>query len=142
YPRYMAETAGRKVLEPSSMLLEMSAAGGVVALAGLMLVFVLFIRAVRRWWVLSSTTPAPAEEGAEEQAERPPVRWEYYTGGMLGLILSFALHAGAAPQAELVSDAIATGIRSAVWFTAFALFEGIAWSAGEYVAALTAGLAS
>jgi hypothetical protein len=69
------------------------------------------------------------------------LRWEYYVGGMFGLVLGFVLQVGNQPE-DLVSKAITAGMRSVVWFAAFALLENLAWTARGRALALTAGVAA
>jgi hypothetical protein len=74
--------------------------------------------------------------------EVPPVRWEYYLGGMFGIILAFVLRAFGLPAEDLVSEAIAAGLQSIAWFAAVAIYERIAWYQKEQVASMTAGIVS
>jgi hypothetical protein len=59
-------------------------------------------------------------------------RWEFYLGGVAGLLLGFVLSTGdipaeAPPSAMLHLGAVAA-VRSLVWFAAFALFETVIWN--------------
>jgi O-antigen ligase len=143
YPRYMTETAGDAQAEPSNAVLELWAEGGLFVALAFVAAIVLFFRAVVRWW--RGNAPSPPDAAPEEKATPPdpahePIRWEYYLGGMLGIVLAFLLRAFGLPTEDLISEAITACIRSILWFAAVAAFERIAWSAGEWVAALTAGV--
>lgn len=136
YPRYMAETAGARVAEPSSAILGLWANGGVLAVAALVGLVLVTAAAVVRWWraAPAGEDPAPTDSGS--------LRWEYYAGGMVGLVLAFILRAGAMPVDDIVGEAIAAGVRSVLWFAAFGLLEGVVWSAATAVASLAGGLSA
>jgi hypothetical protein len=78
---------------------------------------------------------------AGAEAERP-VRWEFYLGGTVGVLLAFVLRAGGLPADEILGEAVAAVVRAVAWFAAFALFERLAWPERGRVLALTAGVAS
>jgi hypothetical protein len=68
--------------------------------------------------------------GGNAYPARP--RWEFYLGGVAGLLLGFVLGTGdvpaeAPPSAMLHLGAVAA-VRSLVWFAAFALFETVIWN--------------
>jgi hypothetical protein len=141
----MAETAGPRVAEPGNFLLEIGTTGGAFALIMLALAVALFARALLHWRaadladvVEGPVTPPPAANPPAEQ----PVRWEFYLGGMVGLVTSFVFRAASLPpdQNAILQEALRVGIHAVVWFAAFALFEGIAWTEGEYVGGLCAGI--
>jgi cytochrome c-type biogenesis protein CcmH/NrfG len=77
--------------------------------------------------------------GSRLNASEPPVPWEFYVGGMFGLLLGFLLRVQD-PQIDLIGEAIAAGLRSVVWFASFALFERVAWSDRGRLLALTTGV--
>ena len=43
-------------------------------------------------------------------------------------------------QNAILQEALRVGIHAVVWFAAFALFEGVAWTEGEYIGGLCAGV--
>lgn len=139
YPRYMAATAGVKAVEAGNAFLEMWSNVGLVGVIVLAGVVVLFVRAVWRWSTGRTQATSAGEETTEEAQGRVS-NWEYYLGGMVGLLLAFVLRAGTVPTDDILTEAILAGLRSVVWFGAFALFEDLAWSEGEYVTALTTGI--
>lgn len=143
YPHYMAPTAGPRLTDPFSALLGLWADGGVLVPLVFLAVVSLGVVAVARWWrdQATATDDEPAETTEEAGASGATIRWEYYAGGMVGLVLSFILRAGALPMEDVVDEAIAAGLRAVLWFAAFGLLEGVAWSLSEHVAALAAGLA-
>jgi hypothetical protein len=85
-------------------------------------------------------TAEPPSAAAIEQKPEPSLRWEYYLGGMIAMILVFLLRANNLSPDELVSEALSAGVRAVVWFAAMPLFERIAWSPREAVASLSAGV--
>jgi hypothetical protein len=141
YPRYMPQTACPREMNPSSGILELWSEDGLLLPLAFAAAMFLFFRAVRKWW-RADTPPAPLAASSEE-VEPPgsPVRWEYYIGGMAGIVLSFVLRAGPF-AADVWNEAITAGLRSVVWFAAVAVFESIDWSPRQRVAALTSGVAA
>src|SRR5687768_5895582 len=95
--------------------------------------------ALVRWWRAGAL---PTEQPPAADAPPEAVRWEYYLGGMVGLVLAFALRAGTLPVGDLTSETIAAGVGSMVWFAAFGLYERLASSTTDRVAALTLGVVS
>jgi hypothetical protein len=96
---------------------------------------------------VAASAPAPPLNVGEGQGRGDAagvrgtdVRWEYYLGGMLAAILSFVLRANSVAPNEVMTEAFGAGLRSIVWFLAFALFERLAWSPGEYVGSLLVGV--
>jgi hypothetical protein len=61
---------------------------------------------------------------------------------MLGLLLGFVLRVQDTVPEAILPEAINAGLRSVVWFAAFALFERVAWTDRGRAAALTAGVAA
>ena len=91
--------------------------------------------------------PSTGERGfsdsAKPQTESEVVRWEYYLGGVLGLLLGFSLRMTALNDANaILQEGIIAAARSLVWFFAFALFERIHWTDRQRAVALTAGIAA
>lgn len=121
YPRYVDATASEKVSDPHNLALEVWSTSGVVALAALTAAFVLFFRGTAPdWSTAGSQDVSPASERPRQLAD-----WEFYLGGMAGLVLGFALWAaGRSSDQLLIGGLLAVG-RSLVWFAAFALLKGI-----------------
>ena len=141
FPRYMVPTAAdEKILDPHNFALDVWAAGGVFALAALLVALGAVFRRLAAAGRAGGGAPPPSEP-AEAEAEGPP--WEFYLGGMAGLLLGFLLRAASAGSGDeiLVGGAEAAG-RSVIWFAAFALFWGIPWSGPSQVLALAAGVAA
>jgi hypothetical protein len=159
YPRVMAETAGAQQTAPGNFLLEMWLEGGFLALGAFVVGVGLFFVAVLRWYWhggggrparfseprLSeepSATPGRIHEEGGTGADAEPVRWEYYLGGTVGMIMAFVLRASAAQPDEILGEAVVAALRSVVWFGAVALFERIAWKDRERGGALALGVAA
>src|SRR5262249_37805548 len=168
YPRFMNADGSYPATDPSSSLLEVFAEAGVggggLLLGGRALLFRIVARWGRAQHPLPPQPPLPqGERGSQNpqgqtatsSAQAPPlpsvgegaggvrgrdVRWEYYLGGMLAAILSFVLRASSVGPNEVMTEAFGAGLRSIVWFLAFALFERLAWSPGEYVGSLLVGV--
>ncbi|MFO0842225.1 MAG: hypothetical protein U0797_07465 [Gemmataceae bacterium] len=92
-----------------------------------------------------------SEGGAIHRGLTPPARpeqnddsvnWEFYLGGMLGLVIAFLLRATTLPPEDVLPEAIAAGLRSVAWFAAFALYEGIGWTEEEHLGAVLTGAAA
>jgi O-antigen ligase len=154
YPRFMeAEGTGETIKDPHNFLLEAWATCGVfapltllVALGGFF-VLVLHGLAKGEWGRLSTPSETPLgaltqPRSPEDEAERTP--WEFYLGGMVGLVLAFLLRVGGAMQApeDVFTEGLGAGLRSLFWFPAFALLERVGWSERGRAVALTAGVAA
>lgn len=127
YTKYMAAASAEKIKDPHNLFLDLWANAGLLGLVGLILVVFGFL-----WKQLPHTRDPEAllEEKAltaEEQAAEPDVRWEFYVGGAIGLILAFALKALGQPQQLVITEGIVASVRTVIWFLAFALLEQVAW---------------
>ncbi len=122
------QPAGYPILlsEPGSAYLELASTGGVLALialgASIAILAASFYR-VRNDSALS--------ENDVEAFVQPGPRWEFYLGGVFGLLLGLFLRLIDLPITDVPQSitgiaAVAVG-RSLVWFLAFALFEGVLW---------------
>ena len=67
-------------------------------------------------------------------------RWEFYLGGIGGLLLGFVVRAmGQTPDGVLVEGAMAA-VRSLIWLMVFALVYALPWSGRGKVLALAGGV--
>jgi hypothetical protein len=133
----MAETAHEQVTDPHNFALEMWATGGVVSLLAMLATLALFFWGTRRAWTgfNGEHQPSEAETGFT-------TRWEFYLGGVGGLILGFMLWATNQAGDAVIVGGVTAGVRSLIWFAAFALFETIPWTRSALRLALTAGVAA
>jgi hypothetical protein len=177
YPAYMTPSDYEDIQNPHNFLLELWANCGFFAMLALLLVFVLclrrawdYLRSVhppmpdltlgheqaiqsvpRRW--SGSSLPVPETQIGHGQGNTGKTPWEFYLGGMSGLILGFVLTFSAS---ELVFPANASAsdrffmfiyryhsalLRSLIWFPAFAIFLAVRLSDAVRSAGLIAGLA-
>jgi hypothetical protein len=141
YSQVMDPQAGETIKDPHNFILDVWATSGLFALLALLATLALFfVPAVR---TLLRPAPAPAEpQPSQEDSTPAPLRWEYYVGGMMGILLGFIFRVGDQPSAELLWEAIAAGIRAVVWFAAFGLLELVPWTPRTCLLALTAGAAA
>ena len=167
YPRYMAETAGEKIKDPHNFVLELWATGGIFVLAAMLVALggvFWYGRAACGFTAGSQPlppAPSPARGGGVDipvppartgkgteglgsaSAESSPVRWEYYAGGVLGLLLAFALRMTSLHSPDqILQEGLTSAVRSLVWFLAFALLERILWTDQQRAVALLAGVAA
>jgi tetratricopeptide (TPR) repeat protein len=136
--------------QPSNFLLEMWATGGLLTLAALLVALVVFLWRTWDVWTAREGGPGfqPAQRGGQV-GNLPPrqdpdagLHWEFYLGGMFGLVLGLLLRAaGLAPQ-QILSEGVAAGARCLIWFPAFALFYRSAASGPWLPLGLTAGVAA
>jgi O-antigen ligase len=141
YTRLMEPAAGETIKDPHNFALEIWATSGVFALVALLATLAVFFVVMLRGLLATAPADHPADEQEPERAAAP-VRWEYYVGGMIGLVLAFWLAAGGQPSSELVGEAVAAGLRSIVWFAAFGLLEHIAWPGRGRALVLATGVAA
>jgi O-antigen ligase len=147
YPSFMTERSWEKAREPHNFILEVWSNFGLFATVALVVALGIFFWRVARWWNTAEAPPVRRPDlGAEKDSAGKPaattIGWEYYLGGMFGILLGFVLRASQLPAGALLDEAISAGVRSLVWFAAFGLLERIAWTDRERVAALTAGAAA
>jgi O-antigen ligase len=74
-------------------------------------------------------------------AHPQPIRWEYYLGGTLGLLLGLVLRVQERGPADILPEGFLAAGRSVLWFGAFALFERAPWTDRGRALALAAGVA-
>jgi O-Antigen ligase len=137
YPRYMNETAFQKITDPHNFVLEIWATCGILALLALLIALATFFWQTRRAWF------AP-ELQQEKEPDQGRIHWEFYLGGMAGLILGFVLWTMDLSQQfisdQLIYGGFVAGMRSLVWFAAFGLFESLPWNGSGRARALILGL--
>jgi hypothetical protein len=132
YPRYMTPTASEQVSDPHNFILETWATTGLLGLAALLTALgAFFVRAQR------------VERGPRTEPEpRVLLGWEFYVGGMAGLLLGFLLWTSGRTGDEIILEGVVWVVVAFFWFGSFALFDGIAWTGPARTAALTAGVAA
>ncbi len=144
YTRYLPEGAAETIRDPHNFALELWATCGFFAMLAFLAALGIFFIRVVRWlggWVVEKPAAQPPNHPTTQPPEEP-IRWELYAGGMLGLLLGFVLRVQESVPEVIVAEAINAGLRSLVWFAAFALFERVAWTERGLAAALTAGVAA
>lgn len=145
YPRLMPETAEEKIAAAHNFALEMGATCGVFALLALLAALTAFFyRMVRQLRRAGGVSPLLGrEQGADapRSAEAPLIRWEFYLGGMFGLLLGFVLRVNTATPDAILAETYAAALRSVVWFAAFGLLERTIWTERGRALALTTGVA-
>ncbi len=144
YPRYMAPTALEKVKDPHNLFLEQWVTTGLLGLAGLLIVLGAFAWSQRRLLVEPPEKLVESDAAPEPTAPpgQPSVRWEFYVGGAIGLLIGFTLHVVGLESPEIINEAIVAGGRSIIWFVAFALFEQLLWPARLRALVLSVGVAA
>ena len=133
------QPASPDVGDAGSFLLEVWSDAGIVALVALLLAFALFF--FRTLSILSPTYPALPDTSSKAD-EGLPTRWEFYEGGMAGLVLGFVMRALPLAPEQIKTEAVIAGVRAVVWFGAFALVYGIRWSGASRILACVAGVAT
>lgn len=138
YPRYMLPTAFETITDPHNFVLEVWATAGVFALAALLAAVGSF------FWRLGAAARSrePATESEPSGESRPQINWEFYLGGMVGLLLGFLLWVPGKTGDQIIIDGVATGALAFVWFGVFALLERIPWTGQSRAVTLAAGVAA
>jgi hypothetical protein len=147
YTRYMDENVLEQIKDPHDFALEVWATSGVFALIALLTALAaFFVTAVRQTPAAEDCPGSPTRQrgiqGGPGSEGEPPLRWEYYVGGVFGLLLGFLLRAGEHQSGEILAEAYAAGLRTLFWFPAFALLEHVPWTRRERALVLTAGIAA
>ncbi len=123
-----------------NVYLDLLATGGLLLFVAVVAAFVLVLVHGRRH--VTEDPPEPADDRSD--AEGP--RWEFYLGGvaglLIGLILRLADHPAAAPAQSILQVGVGAIIRAIVWFLAFALFESTAWRSALRRRAIVIGIAA
>lgn len=149
YPRYMSPTAHEEVTDPHNFVLETWATSGVFVMLALGGVLAGFFWQTRQVWSqkMDSVEAGIAGRYVDHDTEnRFGTRWEFYLGGIGGLLLGFIL-----AKFDTFSDPnltwdkfrlelVGNCVRSFIWFAAFALMETVAWTRALTRLVLTAGL--
>jgi hypothetical protein len=119
YPRYMSETADEKIRDPHNFALELWATSGVFAMLALLVVIAAFFTAAIRY-LLSVFRPDSGRQRADKGEGMVEVgRWDFYLGGMFGLLLAFLLRITTAPPEEILGETYAAAVRAVVWFASY-----------------------
>lgn len=139
YPAYMAATSTEKIKDPHNLFLEMWATTGLFGLAGLLVFLGAFLWSQRK---LVTEPERLLEEDAPVASapEGQRVRWEFYLGGGIGLLIAFVMRAVGQQPDEIINEAIVAGGRSVIWFLAFALLERVVWPGRLLALVLTVGI--
>jgi O-antigen ligase/tetratricopeptide (TPR) repeat protein len=143
YPAYMSETDYEEVQDPHNFALELWATCGFFGMAVLLVALSVFFRRVSG----SRQQAAGSKEAGDSSLPAAccplpaTTPWEFYLGGMAGLILGFLLQAWYMSADEKIVAGATAGVRSLIWFPAFALFLSVPWSGRGRTLALTAGVA-
>jgi len=104
---------------PGSFWLGLAATTGLLAAVALLLTWVgVLVAGIQRVVVVTET---------EIVAPSPAARWEYYHGGIVGLLLGMILATGDIPAEADASETLRLGVtaggRAFIWFAVFALLE-------------------
>jgi hypothetical protein len=125
-PRLQAAEFPYLVSDASSGYLELAATGGVLTLAAFTVVVGLTLARMSR-----QADGAPGTANSPDQVVESMPRWEFYLGGVAGLLLGLFLRLIDVPASEAPESVFGVGVaavaRALVWFLAFALFEAVAW---------------
>ena len=147
YPQFMAPAAAGSASDAHDFILDLWATYGIFVLAATLLALGLF-------FYLGLRRPRGTADEEQRAAEEQRTRWEFYYGGMFGLLLGYylrqafqspdeALLAPGLPSGdEVLRRGLVAGVRSVIWFAAFALFEGVPWTSRALARALAVGVAA
>jgi hypothetical protein len=144
YPQHMTETDYEEVQDPHNFTLELWASCGVFGMIALLLALGMFCRYARSFVLRPLSVvhaSGLADQGLETKDQGPRTPWEFYLGGMAGLILGFLLNAWYLNADERLLSGVLSGARSLIWFPAFALFQSIRWTGPPRTVSLAAGIA-
>jgi hypothetical protein len=135
YPRYMLPTASEKIQNPHNLFLEIWACSGILALLVLLVVFGCFF-----WNVTRKAMTALSEQDGKRDTSETLIPWEFYAGGLLGLLLGFLLRAGELASSQIIMEGLLSGGRGLIWCVAFGVLSSIPWTGPSRVTLLAAGV--
>jgi O-antigen ligase len=144
YPRFMSETAADAAVEPHNFVQELWAdCGPLAALAVLAALGTFFVRLFSREPPASADSALAGGSRLNEDTGQTPsaIRWEFYLGATLGLLLGFVLRVQELDPTSIRPEGFLAAARSIIWFGAFALFERAAWTDRDRTLALATGVA-
>ena len=136
YPRYMPAAAFEKLQDPHNFVLELWATCGVLGALALLAAFGLFFR--RIWQARNTSEEVLAAEDTPESFIK--LRWEFYLGGVGGLLLGFVIRAASLEPQYILMEGVLAGMRSLLWFAAFAVLDGVLWRGSLRPFVLAAGV--
>jgi hypothetical protein len=136
YLRYMLPRAYEQIKDPHNFILEVWVTGGLFALLALLLTFVLFFRQA----LLGLRGPERQSDRETGRTEAIQTRWEFYLGGLAGLVLGFVLRSWGQSADEVLLEGAFSVCRGLIWLAAFAFFLRIPCSRAVRSMALTAGV--
>lgn len=140
YPRYMLARAFEKIKDPHNFALEIWATCGVIAMAA----FLAALAALLWHVVRALLSKRPQIKVPEATTQEYGIPWEFYLGGLAGIMLAYILWASGqiGPQTgdSLLVGGMTAALRVLVWFGAFALLERTPWANREFGFGLAAGL--
>jgi hypothetical protein len=114
------------------------------ATAGLLTAAIFILTLVGLFWKLSRPVPA-AETTPGAGDDSGAIRWEFYLGGVAGLLIGLGLRLNDLPATDSRQAVfvvwVAAALRSLVWFMSFAVFEAIPVAFTVRRSALATGLA-
>src|SRR5262249_53774109 len=114
YTRLMPASSEEKIKDPHNFALEMWATCGLFAMVALLAALVAFFyQVVRRLggWVVEDSS---IQSSNHPSAQSPDVRWEFYLGGMFGLLLGFVLRVNTATPSNIMAETYSAAVRSVV----------------------------
>src|SRR5262249_28759357 len=111
YPQYMLVTATEKIIDPHNFAIELWATGGLFALLGMLVALAAFVRqtvpaAKKGLDTFLPEQKVPDPFFAEPVAQEPRIHWEYYLGGMAGLLLAFWVRTSGLSPDEIIGEGV------------------------------------
>ena len=126
---------GDPIPNPLNLFLGLASSAGLLAAILLLVALVSFYRTIARHQASTSQTP-PSPEQAHSF-----VPWEFYLGGMLGMVLALVLRLSSELHPiEMFGEAKLAAVRSLVWFLSFAVLESTVWPSRSRALALVLGI--
>jgi hypothetical protein len=134
FPQYMKPDDPEEITDPHNFLLEMWATSGLLGFLGLVAALALFFKRTRAAWTIPDSAAIPDGE------IRTGPRWEFYGGGIAGLILGFTIGMLGRSHEHIFLDGLVAGIRAVIWLAVYALLEAIPWAGPSRCLALVIGI--
>jgi tetratricopeptide (TPR) repeat protein len=139
YPQFMDPRAAEKIQDPHNLFLEVWACSGILAMLTLLVLLAGLFWNLRGVWRQALTADV-LDSGDDDLKSEPSIPWEFYAGGLAGLVLAFLLRAAELDGWQIIAEALLSAGRALTWCLAFAAFASVRWAGPGRCLAIAGGV--